>query len=217
MSDLELLDNSGSGEDQGSDNNNQSWEELARLQAQLSASSNESRLMNEVSKVLISDDFSYFQDLNWKDKVMAERVIEKVAKLKWLDVNDVRKLLVKETRNQIDPSDIERTVKETIARQEGEKALEEFIGKIGLSKDKDLNEEFMSNFEEYMQGKDFNAANVKKFAKSAYRDLNEDKVKAFETKRWEIDAQIKSGGDSKDTKAKKEGRQLLNSTRQNDW
>lgn len=216
MSDLEL-DNSDLGENQGSDDNNQSWEELARLQAQLSASSNESRLNNEVSKVLISDDFVYFQDLNWKDKAMAERVIKKIAELKGLETDDVRKLLVKENKTSIDPSDIERTVRETIAKQEWEKALEDFIGKIGLTKDKELNDEFMSNFDEYMQGKDFNAANVKKFAKSAYRDLNEDKVKSFEAKRWEIEAQIKSGWDSKDTKTKKEWRQLLNSTRQNDW
>jgi len=213
MSDLEL-DNSDSGNNQGSDDNNQSWEELARVQAQLSASSNESRLMNEVSKVLISDDFSYFGDI--KDKAMADRVIEKIAKLKGLDTDDVRNLLVKEKQTSIVPSDIERTVRETIAKQEGEKALEEFIGKIGLTKDKELNDEFMSNFEEYMQGKDFNAVNVKKFAKSAYRDLNEDKVKSFETKRWEVEAQIKSGGDSKETKTKSEG---LFQTRknQNDW
>ena len=148
---------------------------------------------------------------------MAERVIKKIAELKGLETDDVRKLLVKENKTSIDPSDIERTVRETIAKQEWEKALEDFIGKIGLTKDKELNDEFMSNFDEYMQGKDFNAANVKKFAKSAYRDLNEDKVKSFEAKRWEIEAQIKSGWDSKDTKTKKEWRQLLNSTRQNDW
>lgn len=49
---------------------------------------------------------------------MAERVIKKIAELKGLETDDVRKLLVKENKTSIDPSDIERTVRETIAKQE---------------------------------------------------------------------------------------------------
>jgi hypothetical protein len=117
----------------------------------------------------------------------------------------------------INPEDIELKVKETIAKQEWEKALEEFILTTWLKKDKELNDEFLSNFEEYMQWKDWNATNVKKFAKSAYRDLNEDKVKSFEKKKWEIEAQITTWWSSKQTDKKTEWRQLLKWSSQNDW
>jgi DNA-binding phage protein len=92
---------------------------LAKLQAQLSASSNESKLVNEVNKVLLSDDFDYFQDLIGKDKVMANRVIEKIAKQKGIEIEEVKKLLMKDVQPKtINPEDIELKVKETIAKQE---------------------------------------------------------------------------------------------------
>lgn len=192
--------------------------ELAKVQAQLSASSNEAKLLNEVNKVVLSADFEYFSELAKKDKTMAERVIEKLALAKGTSTEEIIKLLIKDDNSKnLNQYDIELTVKETIAKQEWEKALAEFIEKAWINKDKDLNEEFLLNFNEYMEWKKFDTNNVKKFAKSAYRDLNEDKVKAFEKKKWEIDAQIGNQGWNSKDKTKIEWRQVLRSTGLNNW
>lgn len=197
----------------------QSWDDNARLQAQLSASSNESKLLNEVNKVLISDDFAYFQDLSSKDSKMSERVVEKIAKLKWMDLDEVRSLLnvnAKASKN-LTPYEIEQEVKKTLAKQEWEKALENFIKEVWIDKDTELNEEFTSAFEEYMQGKDFTLANVKKATKSVYRDLKEDNVKLFEKKKWEIEAQIINWKTTRQIETKTQWRQILKNSSLNDW
>lgn len=204
---------------------NQGWEQEqpwqddnARLQAQLSASSNESKLLNEVNKVLISDDFSYFETISWKDAKMAERVVEKIAKLKWMDTDEVRSLLSANAKSQkmFTPYEIEQEVKKSLEKQEWEKALENFIKEVWIDKDTELNEAFISTFEEYMQGKEFSLTNVKRFSKSAYRDLKEDKVKLFEKKKWEIDAQITNWTNTR--QQDKKSPQLLWSTNKNiDW
>jgi hypothetical protein len=95
--------------------------------------------------------------------------------------------------------------------------LQDFIKETGLDKDKDLSEEFLSNFYDYMEWKKYTVDNVKKFTKSAYRDLNEDKVKSFEKKKKNIEAQISSGWNSKQTETKKEWRTMLKSNSTKDW
>lgn len=216
MSDLNI-DNSDLDTNQGLDNG--PWQDdNARLQAQLSASSNESKLLNEVNKVLISDDFGYFWELLSKDSKMSERVVEKIAKLKWMWTDEVRNLLLEnqQASKTLTPYEIEQEVKKTLAKNEWEKALENFIKEVWIDKDKELNDEFMTTFEEYMQWKEFTLANVKKFSKSAYRDLKEDNVKLFEKKKWEIEAQIISWWNSKQTNNK--APQLLWNTNRNvDW
>lgn len=218
MSDLNI-DNSDL-EDQGWNEQEQSWsDDNTRLQAQLSASSNESKLLNEVNKVLISDDFAYFQDISSKDNKMAERVVEKIAKLKWMDSDEVRSLLMANVKSQksLTPYEIEQEVKKTIAKQDWEKALAKFLKETWIDKDKEINEEFMSTFEDYMQGREYTTANVKRFSKSAYRDLKEDNVKLFEKKKWEIEAQIINWDNWKQKESKKEWRQILKNSSSNDW
>lgn len=209
-----------------SDLENQGWEQEqpwiddnARLQAQLSASSNESKLLNEVNKVLISDDFTYFHDIINKDSRMADRVVEKIAKLKWMDSEEVRSLLMANANQQksLSPYEIEQEVKKTMAKQEWEKTLEQFIKETWIDKDKEINEEFISVFEEYMQGREYTVANVKKFSKSAYRDLKEDNVKLFEKKKSDIEAQIVNWSNWKEKETKKEWRQILRNSSTNDW
>lgn len=213
MSDLDI-DNS----DLDVTQDNPSWDDNARLQAQLSASSNESKLLNEVNKVLISDNFGYFQDISSKDSKMAERVVEKIAKLKWMDTDEVRSLLSANAKASTMTSyEIEQEVRKSLAKQEWEKALENFIKEVWIDKNIELNEEFTSAFEEYMQGKEFNLTNVKKFSKAAYRDLKEDNVKLFEKKKWEIDAQIINWNNTRQTETKPQWRQLLKNSSTNDW
>lgn len=210
------IDNSDLGGNQGTDwENNQPWEELIKIQAQLSASSSESKLLNEVTKVLVSNDFEYFEELLSKDSRMAEKVIDKIAKQKWISPDDVRSQLTWNIQPKAMTSyDIEQEVKRTIAKQDWEKALEEFIKEVWLTKEE--NDDFMDTFNEYMEGKDFTLANVKRFSKSAYRDLKEDKVKSFEKKKWDIESQINAWWSTKE-QAKKTPELLWSNNTANDW
>lgn len=190
-------------------------DELTAVKAQLSASSSESKLLNEVNKVILSPDFNYFSELSEKDERMADKVIEKIAKLKGMDEEEVRKLLI--PVNESKEIDVNAEVRKAIAKEKGEQTLQDFIKETGLDKDKDLSEEFLSNFYDYMEWKKYTVDNVKKFTKSAYRDLNEDKVKSFEKKKKNIEAQISSGWNSKQTETKKEWRTMLKSNSTKDW
>ena len=190
-------------------------DELTAVKAQLSASNSESKLLNEVNKVILSPDFNYFSELSEKDERMADKVIEKIAKLKGMDEEEVRKLLI--PVNESKEIDVNAEVRKAIAKEKGEQTLQDFIKETGLDKDKDLSEEFLSNFYDYMEWKKYTVDNVKKFTKSAYRDLNEDKVKSFEKKKKNIEAQISSGWNSKQTETKKEWRTMLKSNSAKDW
>lgn len=194
------------------------WEDtLAQLQAQLSGSSSEAKLLNEVNKVILSDDFSYFKELSSKDSVMANKVIDRIAKTKWISSEAARKLFVKENPTVLDQSTIEEIITKTQEKKEAEKVLEKFIKDMGLTKDKELNEEFKANFEDYMQGKDFTTENIKRFSKAAYRDLNEDKVKEFESKKALIDSQASNWQWTWQQKPSTWWRTILKGNSQNDW
>jgi Tat protein secretion system quality control protein TatD with DNase activity len=124
-------------------------DELTAVKAQLSASSSESKLLNEVNKVILSPDFNYFSELSEKDERMADKVIEKIAKLKGMDEEEVRKLLI--PVNESKEIDVNAEVRKAIAKEKGEQTLQDFIKETGLDKDKDLSEEFLSNFYDYME------------------------------------------------------------------